>query len=96
MERAAIEADTGRRDEPAYAVLTDTERGELLPASPPCQLVLAHRAVGVERHGCLRPPFDTHRVPLTARARCATAGQALGGVLLGRGGAVYRQAELRR
>ncbi|WP_254910053.1 hypothetical protein [Micromonospora sp. NBS 11-29] len=29
-ERAAIEADTDRRDEPAYAVLTDAERWELL------------------------------------------------------------------
>ncbi|WP_245666838.1 hypothetical protein [Micromonospora sediminicola] len=29
-ERAAIEADTDRRDEPAYAVLTEAERWELL------------------------------------------------------------------
>ncbi|MET7971176.1 hypothetical protein [Micromonospora sp. NPDC005305] len=29
-ERAAIEAETDRRDEPAYAVLTDAERWELL------------------------------------------------------------------
>ncbi|MFI7072010.1 hypothetical protein [Micromonospora sediminicola] len=29
-ERAAIEADTDRRDEPAYAVLSEAERWELL------------------------------------------------------------------
>jgi hypothetical protein len=29
-ERAAIEAETDRRDEPAYAVLSEAERGELL------------------------------------------------------------------
>jgi hypothetical protein len=29
-ERAAIEAETDRRDEPAYAVLTEDERWELL------------------------------------------------------------------
>ncbi|MEU1811472.1 hypothetical protein [Micromonospora aurantiaca (nom. illeg.)] len=68
-ERAAIEADTDRRDGPAYAVLTEAERWGLL--------------AGLAALPNQRPPAH------------ATGASGLGGVLLGRCGAVDGQAELR-